>query len=121
MVRILFFAVITILASVIELLAGSTASLGASWAAAVGVTIISHALWSFVGLDAERWDSQFIPASAALTGVATGILLRLLHADVDPWTWGAVPAALLTSGMSIWVTPRKPPETCFQHHVHLTN
>ena len=119
--RVLFFGVITILASVIELLAVATASPGASWVAAVVVAIISHALWSFVGLDSEQWSSRLIPAAASLTGVATGILLRLLQADIDPWTWGAVPAALLTSGMSMWVTPRKAPEICFQHQVRLRN
>src|SRR5262245_27572840 len=120
-VRILFFVVTTILASVIELLAGSTASLAASWTAAVVVTIISHVLWSFVDLDSEQENSRLIPAGAAFTGVATGILLRVFHAAVDPWTGGAVAAALLTSGIAMWVVPRKAPETCFQHHVRLTN
>src|SRR5215831_15522034 len=106
-VRTLFLVVVTILASVVELLASSTASLGASWTAAVVVTIISHAFWSFVGLGSEQWSGQLVPAGGALTGVATGIVLRLLHTDLDPWTWGAVPAALLTSGISIWVSPQK--------------
>src|SRR5215468_1269061 len=115
--RILFFAVITILATVIELLAGSTASPKAFWIAAVVLTIISHALWSFVGLDSKQRSNPLIPAGGALTGVATGIVLRLLQADPGPWIWGAVPAALLTSGVSIWVARRNSPETCFQHRV----
>src|SRR5215471_4322634 len=105
--RILFFAVVTILASVVQLLASSTTSVGASFSAAVVTTVISHALWRFIDLDSKQRVRELIPAGGALAGVAVGIVLRLVQADLNPWTWAAVPAAILTSGVFMWAAPQR--------------
>ena len=119
-VRILFFSVVAILASVVQLLASSTNSVPACLTSAVMVVLVGHALWRFSDLGSSKSVDELIPAGAAWAGIATGTALRFLQQDVNPLIWTGLAAGVITSGVSMWFRPRGRSETCFQHRVRLT-
>src|SRR5215475_1521926 len=114
-VRILFFIVVTVLGSVIQLLAASTGSVAGCLISAVIVSILSHVLWRFSDLGSRQLAGEVIPAGAAFAGIAAGTVFRLLQQDVTPLIGTGLAAGAFTSVMAMWLRPRGLSETCFQH------